>query len=139
MKSTLRDKKKVENIFKESPVDKNSPTYKINKSGLIIQRSENIFDLECAFKLQCARDFPGSPVVENLPSSAGDSGSISGRETKITHATGQLSLPPQLLSPHASVETQRSQKINKRKRKRKNIKLPAIQKNKNFNYNVHFV
>ena len=62
-------------------------------------------DLECAFKLQRAWDFPGSPVVENLPSSAGDLGSIPCGGTKITHATGQLSLPPQLLSPHASVET----------------------------------
>ena len=36
-------------------------------------------------------DFPDGPVVENLPSSAGDTGSIPGRVTKIPHATGQLS------------------------------------------------
>ena len=29
--------------------------------------------------------FPGGPVVENLPSNAGDSGSNSGLETKIPH------------------------------------------------------
>ena len=38
-----------------------------------------------------SRDFPGGPVVKNLPSSAGDVGSIPGRGTKIPHATGQLS------------------------------------------------
>ena len=37
------------------------------------------------------RDFPGGPVVKNLPSSAGDAGSIPGREVKIPHAAGQLS------------------------------------------------
>ena len=31
-------------------------------------------------------DFPGGPVVENLPSNAGDTGSIPGWETKIPHA-----------------------------------------------------
>ena len=35
-------------------------------------------------------DFPGSPVVKNLPSNTGDSGSIPGRGTKIPHAAGQL-------------------------------------------------
>ena len=38
------------------------------------------------------RDFPGGPVVKNLPSNAGDVGSISGQETKIPHAAEQLSL-----------------------------------------------
>ena len=37
------------------------------------------------------RDFPGGPVVKNLPSSAGDVDSIPGQGTKIPHATGQLS------------------------------------------------
>ena len=36
--------------------------------------------------------FPGSPVVKNLPSNAGDAGSIPGRGTKIPHAAGKLSL-----------------------------------------------
>ena len=39
-----------------------------------------------------SRAFPGGPVVKNLPSSAGDVGSIPGRGTKIPHAAGQLSL-----------------------------------------------
>ena len=35
-------------------------------------------------------DFPGGPVVKNLPSNAGDVGSIPGWGTKIPHAAGQL-------------------------------------------------
>ena len=38
------------------------------------------------------RGFPGGPVVKNLPSSAGDVGSIPGQGTKIPHTVGQLSL-----------------------------------------------
>ena len=37
-------------------------------------------------------DFPGGPVVKNLPWNAGDIGSIPGQGTKIPHATKQLSL-----------------------------------------------
>ena len=36
--------------------------------------------------------FPGGPVVKNLPSDAGDAGSIPGRGTKIPHVARQLSL-----------------------------------------------
>ena len=51
------------------------------KQGNIILLQKNI-----------AGDFPYSPVVRNLPSNAGDMGSIPGQETKIPHATecGQL-------------------------------------------------
>ena len=38
---------------------------------------------------------PSGPVVKNLPSNAGDEGSIPGRGSKTPHATGQL-------SPHAT-------------------------------------
>ena len=38
-----------------------------------------------------SRDFPGAPVVKNPPCNAGDAGSIPGQETKISHATEQLS------------------------------------------------
>ena len=37
------------------------------------------------------RDFPGGPVVENLPSNAGDAGLIPGQGTKFPLATEQLS------------------------------------------------
>ena len=36
------------------------------------------------------RDFPGGPVVKNLPSNAEDAGSIPGRGTKISHALRRL-------------------------------------------------
>ena len=35
-------------------------------------------------------DFPGGPVVKNLPANAGGTGSIPGLGTKIPHAMGQL-------------------------------------------------
>ena len=37
-------------------------------------------------------DFLGGPVVKNLPSNAGEAGSIPGPGTKILHAMGQVSL-----------------------------------------------
>ena len=42
--------------------------------------------------MMAAWDFPGGPVVKNLPSNAGDAGSIPGRGTKIPRAARQLSL-----------------------------------------------
>ena len=36
------------------------------------------------------RDFPGGPVVKNLPYTAGDVGLIPGQRTKIPHVAGQL-------------------------------------------------
>ena len=38
------------------------------------------------------KDFPGGPVVKNLPYNARGTGSIPGQGTKIPHAMGQLSL-----------------------------------------------
>ena len=46
-------------------------------------------------------DCADGPVVENQPCNAGDVGLIPGQGTKITHASGQLSHVPQLLSPLA--------------------------------------
>ena len=43
------------------------------------------------FQISRGWDFPGGPVVKNLPSNTGDVGSISGWGTKIPHAAGQLS------------------------------------------------
>ena len=37
------------------------------------------------------RDFPGSPVIKNLPANAGVTGSTSGPGTKIPHGLVQLS------------------------------------------------
>ena len=36
------------------------------------------------------QDFPGGPVVKNLPCNSEDTGSIPGQETKISGAAGQL-------------------------------------------------
>ena len=62
------------------------------------------------------RDFTGGPMVNHLPSNAGDTGSIPGWGTKIPHVVGQSSLHttttqhmghnqrahmPQLQGPHA--------------------------------------
>ena len=44
-------------------------------------------------------DFPAGPVVENLPSSAGDAGAIPGWGTKAPHAVEKISLLPQLRGP----------------------------------------
>ena len=46
-------------------------------------------------------DFPGDPVVKNLPSNAGDVGLISGRGAKIPHAVEQLSLRDTTTEPTA--------------------------------------
>ena len=50
------------------------------------------FSLKKNFINVLCRDFPGSPVVKNLPCNAGDVGSIPGQETKIRHASEKLSL-----------------------------------------------
>ena len=47
----------------------------------------------------CLRDFPSGSVVENLPSNAGDLGSIPDQGTKIPHAIGQLNLHATVRSP----------------------------------------
>ena len=54
-------------------------------------------------------DFPGGPVVKNLPSKAEDGGSLPGRGTKIPHDRGQLSLCAPTKIPHATTKTRRSQ------------------------------
>ena len=44
------------------------------------------------FKTKDSGDFPGGPVVKNLPCNAGDMSSIPGRGNKTPHAAEQLSL-----------------------------------------------
>ena len=41
---------------------------------------------------ECSQDFPGGPVVKNLPHNAGDVDSIPGQGTKISHGCRQVSL-----------------------------------------------
>ena len=59
------------------------------------------------------REFPGGPVVENLPANAGDTGSISGLE-RCPHVTGQPSLVPQLLTPCSRARWSNLQKLHAR-------------------------
>ena len=47
------------------------------------------------------RDFPGGPLVKNLPWNTGDMGSLADWGTKIPHASGQLSPPTAIKSSHA--------------------------------------
>ena len=54
--------------------------------------SESIITLNMNGLNTPTRDFSGAPVVKNLPSKAGDTGSIPGPGTKIPRAAGQLSL-----------------------------------------------
>ena len=54
------------------------------------------------------RDFPGGPVVNNLPYNAGDAGSIPSQGTKIPHAMGQLSpctTTTELTAPQLELKT----------------------------------
>ena len=55
--------------------------------GLMLQLEKTL-----NIKNGLGQDFAGGPVVKNLPANAGDTGSISGLGTNITHAAGQLSL-----------------------------------------------
>ena len=48
--------------------------------------------------------FPGDPVVQNLPSDTGDTGSILGQGTKIPHVLGQLNPSTATLSPHTAMK-----------------------------------
>ena len=43
------------------------------------------------FQKQLLRDFPGGPVVKNLPTNVGDEGLIPGQGPKFPRATRQLS------------------------------------------------
>ena len=65
-------------------------------------------------------DFPGGPVVKNLPSNTEDASSVPGQGIKIPHTVGQL-------CPHAAtreslstvVKTQSSSPTKKKKKKKK--------------------
>ena len=57
----------------------------------------------CCFKIYSHRDFPGGPMVKNLPCNAGDAILISYWGTKIPHATEQLSPSTTATEPCASM------------------------------------
>ena len=67
-------------------------------------------------------DFPGGPVIKNLPCNEGDSGSILDQRTKILHASGKL-------SPHATAR-EKSTRHNKGSVQPKNkIKMNRMLRN----------
>ena len=65
-----------------------------------MQSSENVFTylFSFTFTISLWEDFPGGPVVKNMPSEAGDVGSIPGQGTR--------SHMPQLKIPHDSMKTE---------------------------------
>ena len=50
------------------------------------------------------RDFLGGPVVMNLPSNSGDTGSIPGRRIKIPHAVGQVNSCATTKKPYTAMK-----------------------------------
>ena len=63
------------------------------KADLANASAESLIYQEQELSLKLSHwDFPGGPVIKNLPANAGDMvGSILDRGTEILHATGQLS------------------------------------------------
>ena len=53
-------------------------------------------------KMVWGQDFPGGPVVKNLPWNAGDQVQFPGKGTKISHAMEQLSLNTVITKPTIS-------------------------------------
>ena len=64
------------------------------------------------------RNFASGPVVKNLPSNAGDVGSIPGLGTKIPHAVGQLS-PSTQMKMECSHRKKKKNRKEERKKDRK--------------------
>ena len=81
--------------------------YKLLINAWEVDEHNNYVPSFCVSKIEAWGDFPGGPMVENPPPSAGDAGSISRQGTKIPHVTGQLSpcataTEPALSSPHSA-------------------------------------
>ena len=72
-------------------MEKSKPKFLLDSTDVKLHLNESI-KTKHKFKKKNFRDFPGGPVVKNLPSNAGDVGLIPGQGTKIPRATGQLSL-----------------------------------------------
>ena len=63
----------------------------VQSSKLLTLVAGPVSDSPPVWEMYFAQDFPGGPLVKNLPSKAGDVGSIPGQVTKIPQTTGQLS------------------------------------------------
>ena len=64
-----------------------------------------------------SRDFPGGPVVKNVPSSVGDAGLILGQGTKILHVTRQAR------ASHLEKSHTQKQRKKKSQKKKKSVFL----------------
>lgn len=63
-----------------------------NKAVNTLPSKPNVRDMaEAPCRGGQSQDSPGGAVVQSLPSSAGDSGSVPGQGTEIPHAAGQVS------------------------------------------------
>ena len=67
---------------------------------------------------------PDGPVVKNLPTNAGDTGSIPGGGTKIPHAAGQLS--PLAAATEPARHNYREACVPQRKIPRAAMKIPCV-------------
>ena len=98
---------------------------KISKEQLT-KASKKSFKGKTKVYLKKTRDFPGGPVVKNLPSNTGDISLIPGFGTKIPHAAKQLSPCTTTTepkhhnerSPCTAMKTQSSQNLKKKKKAR---------------------
>ena len=57
-------------------------------------------------------DFPGGPVIKNLPCNAGDMGSIPGGELRSHMSWNNWEHAPQLLNPHATTREPKGRKAS---------------------------
>ena len=62
------------------------------KSSVCVRETSKVrFLLDKVIQKYIDRDFPGGPVVKNLPYNSVDKSTIPGQGTKIPHASGQQS------------------------------------------------
>ena len=78
----------------------------------------------CSLKYETNGDFLGGLVVENLPSNAGDLGSIPDQGTNIPHAIRQLNLHATVKSPRIPQGTPSTVKNQKHTDVEVNLELP---------------
>ena len=75
----------------------------MRQAGQGLSRGDGVLECEVVSESEQRQgDFPGGPVVKNLPSNAGDMGLLCGRGTKIPQAAEQLSLLTTATEPKSS-------------------------------------
>ena len=106
--------------------------FKCDKDTSPVQEDDSWTKWECQkrdkIQKESKKDFPGSPMVKNSPSHAGDMGSIPSWETKIPYAS-------ELLSPCSYYLIRRS----KGKNMKKNEEILRNLQNTNNYINMHIM